>query len=327
MPGIYATIKGFIYNYIIKHISFLSVAFEGSELAKIGYADRNKSTCRKEQRKYFFRFLFNASFAAEWLQNLKKPEFSVVIAHRKLLFIKPFREYVSIKWTKQQKAKVILDTYRFIMSKGSEFMKVVTESEGLKIASFDLNETQQGHLYLSYDWKHNREGELVLSFMCDEIDEIITSAVISFEEVEENRWICRIGCIQGHKKNDQYIAKIMQKLLQGFRPKAFIVSMVQDFARELGCEAVFGITDSIHIYRVIRTFYIQSRHGIQFDYDSLWQESGGELAEEGWYRLPLIPVRKTYEEIKTHKRALYRRRYAICDDVAIKIGETVANFS
>lgn len=312
-----------MWNQIVKNISFLSVALEGANLAKIGYSDRSKKVQLKEQRKYFFRFLFNPSFASEWLENLKMDKYSDVIAHRKLLFIKPFREYVSIKWTKKQKAKVILDTYRFIMSKGPQFMTIVTQSEGLKIASFDLSETQQGHLYLSYDWKHNREGEFVLSFMCDEVDEIITSAVISFEEIEKDRWICRIGCVQGHKKNDQYITKIIQKLLQGFRPKAFIVSIVQEFARQLGCEAVYGVSDTIHVYKLIRMIYIESRHGIQFDYNVLWEESGGVLVENGWYKLPLIPVRKTYEEIKSHKRAYYRRRYALCDDISIKIAATV----
>lgn len=107
-----------MWNQIVKNKSFLSVALEGANLAKIGYSDRSKKVQLKEQRKYFFRFFFNPSFASEWLENLKMDKYSDVIAHRKLLFIKPFREYVSIKWTKKQKAKVILDTYRFIMSKG-----------------------------------------------------------------------------------------------------------------------------------------------------------------------------------------------------------------
>lgn len=306
-----------------KWSSLLSVAYEGAKLAKIGFADRKKSTVRKEQIKYFFRFLISPKFANQWLNNLTMPQYNEVVAHHKLIFIKPFREYVSIKWTKQQKAKVIFDTYRFILSKGPAFMEVLTENKGLKIASFDLNETTQGHLYLSCGWIHNREGEFLLSFVCDGIDEIITSVVISFEEIEENKWICRIGCVQGNKKNDATVIKTMQKLLHGFRPKAFIISVVQEFSRQLGCEAVFGVSDAIHVYREIRLIYIKSKHGIQFDYNALWLESGGELVENGWFQVPLVPVRKKYEEIQSHKRAYYRRRYALCDDISEKIGETV----
>jgi uncharacterized protein len=325
MQEIYLKKKLSLWSIFTKRISLLSVSFDGPKLAKIGFADRKKSTVRKEQIKYFFRFLISPKFANEWLTNLKMQQYSEVLANQKLLFIKPFREYVSIKWTKKQKAKVVLDTYRFILSKGSTFMNVLTENKGLKIASFDLNETMQGHLYLSCGWIHNREGELLLSFLCDEIDEIITSAVISFEEIEENKWVCRIGCVQGNKKNDQNVVKIMQKLLHGFRPKAFIISIVQEFSRQLGCEAVFGVSDAIHVYREIRLIYLKSRHGIQFDYDALWIESGGELVENGWFQLPLVPVRKKYEEIQSHKRAYYRRRFALCDDISARIAATIKN--
>ena len=325
--AIYFKTVHFLFDNSLVHISFLSVAFEGWQLAKQSFIDQNKKKRRKQQWKYFFRCLLNPRFAAEWLGNLKSPSYSFVVAHRKLLFIRPFRKYMSTKWTKKQNKKVILDTYRFIMSQGESFKEVLTNSHGIEIANFKLNETLEGHLNLSLSEEHNREGELVLSFKCDQIDGIITSAIISFEEQEEGIWACRIGCVQGHKVDDQNASKVVQKLLHGFRPKAFIVFTVQEFSRQFRFKAVYGVSDTIHTYRGKHAIYLAWRYRIQFDYNALWHESGGILNSDSWYELPLTPIRKSYEEIKTHKRALYRRRYSLCDDISLKIADTVKRLS
>ena len=313
--------KKYLLNSWVTKVSFISVAINGWQLAKQVYIDESTKKRRKQQIKYFFRFLFNSRFASVWLSNLKRPCYTVVVTHRKLLVTKPFRRYISNKWTKKQKAKVILDNHRFISSKSEYFKSVITNREGIEIASFKLNETLEGHLNLNCE--QSKEGELVLSFKCNQIDEVIVSATFSFEEKKEGVWVCWIGCIQGHKVNDKNISKMVQKLLHGFRPKSFIVFIVQEFIGNLGFSAIYGVNNNLHISRGKYTIHLPWNHGIKFDYNSLWIESGGKLTKDGWFELPILPNRRSYEEIQTEKRALYRRRYSLCDDISSKIAHTV----
>jgi uncharacterized protein VirK/YbjX len=204
--------KKYLLNNWVAKISFLSVAINGWQLAKQVYSDESTKKRRKQQIKYFFRFLFNSQFASVWLSNLKRPCYTEVALHRKLLITKPFRRYISNKWTKKQKAKVILDNHRFISSKSEYFKNVITNREGIEIASFKLNETLEGHLNLNCE--QSKEGELVVSFKCKQIDEVIVSATFSFEEKKEGVWVCWIGCIQGHRVNDKNISKMVQKQLE-----------------------------------------------------------------------------------------------------------------
>jgi uncharacterized protein len=318
------------YNHVentIERIPLLSVAYNGWQLASQAFAGERKNYRTKQQWKSFFCALIDPQFASKWFEILKSPYFLMVATHRQRLYFKPFRVYMSIRWTKKQKLKVILDTYRFIRSKGKGFMHVITHSGGMEIARFKLTDTTQGFLTLGYDERYRKEGELVLSFGCDEFTEMIASAAFSFEEMERGHWACRIGCIQGHRRNDENSSKAVQKLMHGLRPKSLIVYTVQEFSRQLGFSTIYGVGDSIQAYRRKHAIHLPWWHAIRFDYNAIWRESGGRPDKKGWYELPLTPVKKNIQEIKTNKRALYSRRYHMLEDLSLQIAETVKSLS
>jgi uncharacterized protein VirK/YbjX len=324
--AIYFKILNVYLKNIIKHIPILSVAINGWQFASLAFADSTKGYRRKQQWKSFYGALINPRFASKWFKILNSPDLLQVVPYRDRLYLKPFRVYMSIRWTKKQKIKVILDTYRFILSKGEEFKQVISRSSNIEITRFKLNDTMEFYLNLGYDERYRKEGELVFSFECDQLGGLIAAAAFSFEEIETGRWVSRIACIQGLKTNDLNSPKIAQKLLHGLRPKSLIVFIVQEFSRQLGLTAVYGAGDAIQAYRRKHAIHLQWWHAIQFDYDALWSESGGQRKSDGWYELPLIPVRKSIQEIKTNKRALYFRRYSFLDDLSMKIAEAVKRF-
>lgn len=304
-------------------ISFLSIAMHSWKLASQAFANENIKYKKKQQYKSFFYALFNPKFSIWWFNFLKSPEFNIISTHRPRLYLKPFRVYMSIKWTKKQKIKVILDTYRFIRSKNEAFMQVITSRDSIKIVSFKLNDNIDGFLTLGFDNKYRKEGELVFTFKCEELGGEITSAAFSFEELETGNWICRIGCVQGHTKNTTYSSKIAQKLLHGLRPKSLILFTIQEFSRQLGFTAIYGAGDSIQAYRRKHAIHIPFLHAIKFDYNAFWDESGGRPHKDGWYELPLTPIRRDISEIKKNKRALYHKRYLMLDDLSLKIEDAV----
>lgn len=303
----------------IGNIPFFSVATKSWELASRAFFDENKKYRRKQEWKYFFHTFLSPRFASKWFELMESPEFQFITKHRTKLYFKPFRVYISTKWKKKRKVKVIRDTYRFVRS-SKNFTRVITNPP-IEIAHFQLKDGVEAFLKLGYDFKYRKEGELVLSFECEHLGGVIADAAFSFEEME-NGWVSRIGCIQGHHTNELYSAKVAQKLMHGFRPKSLIVFAVQEFSKALGFSAVYGAGDSIQAYRKKHFIHIPFLHKIPFDYDAFWEESGGKAVNKGWYDLPLEPFRKDIQEIKSSKRALYRRRYELMDDISMKIGET-----
>ncbi len=322
----YSSIFYALTRNIVVAIPFISVAVTGWQLASGTFAGHNKSFRRKQQWKSFLLALINPRFASQWFEILRSSDIHIVAKHRRRLYLKPFRPYMSMRWTKKQKVKVILDTYRFIMSKGEEFRRVITCSEGVEIARFNLSETTEGFLTLGYDEKFRKEGEFVLSFKCDALEGIIIAASFSFEEMESGRWASRIGCIQGYSGNAD-LSRAAQKLLCGLRPKSLLIFALQEFSRELGMTAIYGAGDKIQVYRGKHLIHLPWRHVISFDYNSIWCESGGKLHNNGWYELPLTPDRRKLTEIKANKRSLYQRRYQMLQNLTVKIADTVNTIS
>jgi uncharacterized protein VirK/YbjX len=62
---------------------------------------------------------------------------------------------------------------------------------------------------------------------------------------------------------------------------------------------------------------------ISFNYDTLWTEADGKAVEDGWFEIPTREVRRTREETKTNKRALYARRYALFDLIQAAVDQSL----
>lgn len=292
-------------------------------LASEAFETESKSYKRKQQWKSCWGVFSRPSLACKWFTTLKSPEFAIVSENRKRLYIKPFRVYISIRWNKAKRIKVILDTYKYILTRSKSLSQIITKQDGVEIARFNLNETIEGKLIVGYDERYRKEGELVFTFESEQLGGMVAAAACSFEEIEPNKWVTRIACIQGHIKNDDNYSKVAQKMLQGMRPKCLIVFAIQEFSRQLGFNELHGAGDAIQAYRKKHAIHLPWRHAIHFDYDSVWSEIGGVPDKDGWFKLPIKAVQKDQADIKTHKRALYRRRYAILDDISLKIQDQV----
>jgi uncharacterized protein VirK/YbjX len=59
----------------------------------------------------------------------------------------------------------------------------------------------------------------------------------------------------------------------------------------------------------------------KFDYRAYWSEHGARQAPDGSWILPLEARRRTPEEMPGHKRAMYRKRYALLDALAAQTAE------
>lgn len=144
------------------------------------------------------------------------------------------------------------------------------------------------------------------------------------EEDATGHWSCIVGCIQGHPDPKAWEHfKFIQKAMYGLRPNSFIVNVLQDLARHLGCEAIYCTGDSIQANRKKHAIHLPGIHDISFKYNRFWLETGGQDMGDGWFQLPLEPIRKDMSEIKSQKRSMYNKRYLMLDEISQKISDTV----
>lgn len=300
-----------------------SVCIEGWRLAAKAFSNEREGYRRKQQYKIFLYTFLNPSFAKRWFSILHSPQYASIVEHRPRLYVKPFRVYMSGRWDKHRRMKAILDTCNFINNSRKLLMQSVTENEGVTIARFTMKDGAEASVVLGYEEQFRKEGELVLFLRCQQLGGKMAAASFSFELNDSEDWVCRIGCVQGHRNMDENIAKAAQKLMHGFRPKSFMIFLVQEFVRSLGVEAIYGAGQSIQAFNRKHFIHIPMLHTISQDYNNLWLEAGGTLEKDGWFRLPTVPVRKTLEEIKSHKRATYKRRYEMMDNVSFEIFNSI----
>ncbi|TAN17327.1 MAG: DUF535 domain-containing protein [Chitinophagaceae bacterium] len=304
-----------------------SAATKAWKLATNAFSKESKEYRRKQQYKSFRYALIHPFFASQWFKIFCSPEFHLIAEHRSRLYIKPFRVYMSVYWDRDRRVKVILDTYRFIQSAGEGFLQVIASEEPMPLAVFRLKDGSEARLSIGYDERYRKEGELAMFLHCGQPGGFIAGASFSFENTAKEGWVCRIGCIQGHKNGEEDLIKSAQNLMNGLRPKSFMVFAVMEFARHSGIQRVYGAGQSIQAFRRQHAIHIPWFHKIHFDYNKLWTESGGKLQEDGWFLLPCTTPRKSMDEIKACKRAVYRRRYQMMDEISGEISKSVQLFN
>lgn len=75
--------------------------------------------------------------------------------------------------------------------------------------------------------------------------------------------------------------------------------------------------DNGHVFRALRYRLSKGRH-FHASYDEFWASIEGKPLDKYRWEMPLQQERKTLESIASKKRAEYRRRFALLDDMALQ---------
>ena len=293
------------------------------KLTEQGFSNENPKYIKKQKNKILFHTLLNIPFAKKWFSLIQSEEYKWVLSHRPRIYFKPFRVYMSTKWGKKERTKALLSCYAFI--KQQPFLtRVIQEQKPIKLAEFTMKYNgEKGQIYLGYNERFRKEGELVVSLHCDSYQEAICEASFVIDK-ENEEWICRIGCVQGNKSAETENAiKELQKQMYALRPKALMIFIIQELSRQLGCTALYGVGSKIQAHNKKHFIHIEWLHKLSFSYDTLWKEADGVPDKDGWFKLPIELQRKSMEEIKSSKRSLYRSRYEMLDKIAAEIQRTI----
>ncbi|CAN5188751.1 N/A [soil metagenome] len=167
-----------------------------------------------------------------------------------------------------------------------------------------------------------REGLMCLSLW--EADKRIYS--ISFTLSETNGLTAYVGGLQGASVDG--IADIYRRFTKasfGIRPRDMIITLFNIVCQAIDVAEILAISDAAR-HQLSRYSLARARgiDPVNQSYDKVWLERGGIPGDNGFFSLPLEWSRRKDEDIPPNKRAQYRRRYAMLDNIHQEIAAVFA---
>ena len=305
--------------------SRLGVGILAWKLTQDAHKERNwRSRLVKSLGASFSAFAQKDVFV-DWLSFLQEPENHAILEANPFLRFRTLRGYVSTRWGNDKKLKVLKDSVRFAHLKKGHLLEslVIKMEEKLTVADVPLGEDLGNIQFkISNSYRFRREGQWTLSVHCDKIGDELCSIAFAVEEVN-GQWIAYAGAIQGGSGANEETIKASWKAMHGVRAKAMAIFALQEVVSALGISRLLGAGNSIQMSSGKHMISVPWNK-ISFNYNQMWEEADGKATEEGWFELPLREIRRSREEIKTNKRALYTRRYALFDQLSLAVTQSLA---
>lgn len=171
-----------------------------------------------------------------------------------------------------------------------------------------------------------REGELVLNLFRNDL----RVASLAFTLCRSQGELCLfIGAVQGiHKGVDSAtslaIYRDLTKDFEGLRPRSLLLEALKCLARTLCVVHLYAVRDACRHHRHAY-FGHDKGEDLVANYDAIWQEHGAIASERAdFFALPMAPAQRANEDIPSKKRAMYRRRQVLLEDVFARLQAALA---
>ena len=234
------------------------------------------------------------------------------------------RAFFYYRSTFEERARLIEENMKFLSERFNEdFMLKLYGDKKIELWRMNLDETLgEMNLVLCAESGQRKEGLAAVMFNLP--DEVPVYQILFWIARHENDWAMWIGAMQGPNVDDaKDLVKRITKKCHAYRTKNLILYAAQAVARNFGLKKIFAVTNEGYY----ANNHVRRDRKLKTSFSDFWKEAGGiPTSDERFYELPLIETRKTVEEIPSHKRAQYRRRFALLDELDKSIEETLRGF-
>ena len=265
------------------------------------YPDRNGKSYASKRLRYNLRSLLHRGVIQRFEQIVNqdplmvsllesRPSFSYPLAHR----------FLDKRFSTKQRFDAIVENLKFLPQKLSaldlppvwqqpiSFGEVVEEFE----IRLNINQFQAMEGYWALELVHTPSQELVY--------------LLTFGKVEAG---LLIAVIQGPNfEGSKEMVKLLTKKCHGLRPAYLMVEAMKALTNALGYQKLLGIPHKFQN----KSRFVQSKRYV-VDYDAIFAESAGKLVD--YWELPLSFENKKLEDIESKKRSMYRKRYAMLEQL------------
>ncbi|MGV8919503.1 MAG: DUF535 family protein [Pseudomonas sp.] len=227
--------------------------------------------------------------------------------------------YISKSWSSEDRFGVLASHYEVVTACCPQLLLLGRDQ---RLVLCDLSAYSPGcSLVLDRPIWFMREGELVLNVFREDL----RVASIAFSLSRMQGQLCMfIGAVQGiHKGVDSETSlntyRDLTKDFEGLRPRSFLIEVIKCIARTVGVANIYAVGDGFRHHRH-PYFGAEKSQDLAANYDVIWLEHGAVQSErEDFFAIPMAPSRKSADEISSKKRAMYRRRHELLDDVFARV--------
>lgn len=270
------------------------------------------------------KFLLKSFFYRKTIRNfvveINRLDYSELFTHEMPLLVVVHSPYLHNEWSVEERFKVILDHYKLIKNMPAILNLVDAKPRVI----LDLTQYLTG-MFISLDkakW-FVREGEIVLNLFKE--DQRMMSIAFTFSTLN-NQLIIYVGALQGRLPSSETLEmmKLVTKSLEGLRPADLLIEILRDIAQNLGVKKILAISDENRHHRH-KFFGKVQQNLLKTNYNEKWIENQGKQLDNGFYSLPITKTRRNIAEVSSNKRAMYRRRYEMLDQIGITIKELLSS--
>ena len=224
--------------------------------------------------------------------------------------------YQCASWKVQERLTRVLSHYAEIDRIGAPLVFRVED----KLVLQDLDTLHEGmRIVMDQPQWFLREGGLTLNIFLGNFR--CMSLAFSFFRTPEGRLQVFIGGVQGRNAEDALeIYRTLTKAMSGQRPRDLLLEYLRFLCAHYDVQDLFAVTDDHRHHR--HPYFGQTE--FPMNYDEIWLDRGGVREGSDHFRLPLQAPRRPISEIKPNKRSLYRRRYALLDDLRASFGASLS---
>lgn len=270
---------------------------------------------RDYRLKFFLRTLLFWSSTTRMLETIsRRDDFSTLLKAQPTLPVKTQRQYLTRGMTASERAEAILHHYAWIDAlRDNGLAHLFTSPSPLPLLQFATKEEASYTIYATSAVKAEREGETTLWLRAGD-NTLLAS--LTFSVIRENdRSVLVIGGLQGPRRDvGRETIKNATRACYGLFPKRILLEAVFNLAKQSGISALYGVSDEGHVFRALRYRLSKGRH-LHASYDEFWASLGGKPDNAFRWVLPFGMERKSLESIASKKRAEYRRRFQLLDEI------------
>ncbi len=280
-----------------------------------------------QKRNYRIKFLLRTALfyapTRSMLESLSaRADFNQLLAAQVTLPGKVHRQYLTRGLNASQRAQAIISHYQFVDSLGnSRLANAMTAAQEMPLLELTGKDGSRFTLSASSAGKAEREGETTLWLRDD--DEVVLASTTFSVIRQQEQWQLTIGGLQGPRSTISHeVIKRATRACHGLFPKRLLLEFIWLMAARCNIHQIYAVSDNGHVFRALRYRLSKGRH-FHASYDEFWQSIEG-VPDGAWrWRLPLKLERKTLESIASKKRAEYRRRFQLLDDMAARMAQLV----
>jgi len=274
---------------------------------------------REYRLKFLLRSLLFWSSTRRMLEALSgRDDFDRLLASQITLPSKTHRQYLMRGLNAGDRADAIVSHYHWIDGlKDPSLAHALTSPLEQPVVQFRAKNEVLYTVSASSAHKAEREGESTL-WLRDDENTLLASLTFSVARSAGQR-VLVIGGLQGPRRGvSRDVIKQATRACHGLFPKRVLMEVIFQLVAQSSIRAIYAVSDEGHVFRALRYRLSKGRH-FHASYDEFWETLDGKKRSTFCWQLPPEMARKSLDEIASKKRAEYRRRFELLDEIKTAI--------